>query len=353
MKLEPAARRSATRRAPSPIMTAAGVSAGVLILMLIAAALVAPPGATGAAKRPAAAVATKKATVGVDRKVRLVVRCNRTGIACRGRVELRLAGEKRRVARTAFRVRAGARKTITLRLSQAAYARLVAVGSARVLATAATRRSRAKAKRRTRTVLLAASPASGGSPPPSPPPTDSDPAADRARADRIALKLSDLPSGWEKSTGGLGAGSSCTVPDSSELSGRHPFDRFETGLATSAGSDVSIMKTQAAAARAYDVVPGVVNQCFTSLVGSTIDGAKLNGSTARSLGPLGVGDRASAFRIELDLAVGFLRVTLVVDAVYIQSGRAFAALFFSELDSPFDPRLRDQLAGTVAARMAL
>ena len=372
--------------------------ASKLRLVLLAAILLALVGAgsAAAAKQPLAKVTTKRAAVAADRKLQLTVRCNRAPQACRGQLVLRFKGERKRIARKAFRVPGGTKRTVTVRLTRASYARLLEGRPRRARAVASTRRRGAKASRRTRTVVLRAvlengpqpappgpggdptsgaqpspgseppptgeappgeEPPPGGEPPPAgePPPGEEPPPApetDQQRASRIALKLSDMPAGWRTASAGGGAGQSCSVPGSGDVSARQPFRRFETGTATSAGSDVSVMTSEAAATNAHRVVPGEISRCFQSLAGSTVDGALIESVTATGLPSPGVGDRSSASRYRLDLVASGLSFRLVIDVVSIQRERAFAVLFFTELGSPFSAGLKGSLTSTVAARMA-
>ncbi|MGI9657511.1 MAG: hypothetical protein ACR2OD_01280 [Gaiellaceae bacterium] len=341
--------------AAEPTGGALGAAAiGVLGALVLASSvlLATPERAFGAAKQPAAAVRTTEASVNADRRVRLLLRCNRAGVPCRGKLVLKQAGGKQRLGAKSFRIRSGRGKLVTVRLSRAGYAQLQAAKEMRVRAIASTKRSQGKAKKKGRTVALVV-PAAGVAPSPSPPAGESGPdaAADRARASRIALKLSELPSGWEASADAR-VGSTCSAPASNDISGRHAFELFRTGLATSAGSDVSVMLTQPAAIDAYNRVPPLINECFTDLVGTTIDGATIDDATIKALASPGLGERSRAVRIELDAnSLGF-DFTVAIDVVYVQRERAFTMLLFTELGGPIDPALKNPLVSKIAARMA-
>lgn len=354
---------------------------GALVGVLVA--LVVVPGtlraaeqaaAAPAAKRPTAKIASRTATVDASRKVALLMRCNRSGRACRGKVVLRPKGEKRKVGKKSFRIRSGRAKVVIVRLSRAGYARLLAAERLKVRATASTRRIQAKSKRKGRIIVLLTpgltvapipSPLPGPSPNPSPAPAPGpgpgpgpggdppppNPSDDQARADRIALKLSDLPAGWTVAGDDGGAGPECSVvPDG--ISGWHELDQFETGLATSAGSEVAVFTSVAEAITAHSTVPGEINKCFEDSVGQTFDGVTINDVRVTKLPSPGVGDRSSAYRIELDVTADGLDLTSYVDVVYIQRERVGTSLVFTEILSPIDPALKNPLVGKIAGRMA-
>jgi len=117
-------------------------------------------------------------------------------------------------------------------------------------------------------------------PEPAPEPAPDSPthaAADQARADTIAVSLADLPGGWQPAGADLGDSLACSDPDLNDVSGRHEFELFKTGIATSAGSGVTIFSSASAAADAHATVPDQVNECLIDFVGSNFDEATIEG----------------------------------------------------------------------------
>ena len=133
----------------------------VLGLTALVAAVVLVGGAVAAdtspgAKKPTATVATGMVTVKQNRKVKLPVRCNRTGKTCKGTLLMRQSGSNKKLGQQAFRIPSGKKRTVTIRLSKGVFQSLVANGKLRTKAQATTKQGKGKPRKATRIVVLRA-----------------------------------------------------------------------------------------------------------------------------------------------------------------------------------------------------
>jgi hypothetical protein len=192
----------------------------------------------------------------------------------------------------------------------------------------------------------------------------------QARAESIGLSLSDFPAGWQGAPASDDAGAEeefrrCVGADFSSftLIGEAQSEGF-TSDSAQASSDVGIFENEDEAQGARETfVKGVtsdkVEACMKNWIQATV-------GEGFEIGDVDVGeltftppdvDEASAWQVEFPVEVtsGDLEgatATAYLDLVHLREGDALATVTTLDVQSPFDPELRDGLVQAVAARMS-
>jgi hypothetical protein len=194
------------------------------------------------------------------------------------------------------------------------------------------------------------------------------------RAESIVLALSDFPDGWraspsaEESDEEQEAFNECLGADYSAftLIGEANSDDFAMGEAATASSDAGVFESEEMAAhaveeRAEGLAGEEVAACVIELLGDP-PGEDLEVTEAQVgelsfAAPPGVDD-AMAWQLEIRIqgkagseAEG-VSVNAYSDIVLLRHGDATVQVTTTDLPTPFDPELRDELVAAVAARMS-
>jgi hypothetical protein len=200
-----------------------------------------------------------------------------------------------------------------------------------------------------------------------------EPAA-QERAESMLLTLSDFPDGWrandpaEEDEDGDEAFRECVGVDFSALTviGDAQSDDFTMGEIAVASSHVQVFESEQMAAEGvadYDeALDGEqADTCMTELLGEFEDQeVEITRAKVGELSftpPPGVDD-ANAWQVEVTVegkaggqAEG-LSLTAYVDLVQLRNGAVAAEVTTTDIATPLDPELRDQLVAAVAGRMA-
>jgi hypothetical protein len=184
--------------------------------------------------------------------------------------------------------------------------------------------------------------------------------AGTAQAKAIAIKLSDLPSGWKPDStgGGKGGGVTCPGfdPDQSDLTS---IGHAETAFARRDGlssvlSVVGVFKTAGQAQTSWNrvVAPGILT-CLARLFeqGASSSSAK---TTVVASGPFALrlsAPRRAAYRIVAVVATQGQRVRAYVDLILQGGGRADTVVLVTSVLNPPAAAFERQLAAVVAERL--
>ena len=192
-------------------------------------------------------------------------------------------------------------------------------------------------------------------------------------AESILLTLSDFPDGWRAEAAAADdeddeeAFNECVGADYSGviIIGEGQSDDFATGETPVASSDVAVfeseqMATQALAVRAGGLEGDKADICIPELLGEPPADTEITGAEVGELSftpPSGVDDAAAwQFAITIQGEGGSqdegLSVTVYADQVVLRNGNTIASVTTTDIATPFDPELRDELVAAVAARMA-
>jgi hypothetical protein len=63
------------------------------------------------------------------------------------------------------------------------------------------------------------------------------------------------------------------------------------------------------------------------------------------------GDKSAAFRVTIPVTDNGLTLSIYIDIVAVQKGRAFAGVDFEATQTPFDSAMEGQLVGVVVGRL--
>ena len=210
-------------------------------------------------------------------------------------------------------------------------------------------------------VLLSACGGGGGSSTSKP----AAPAADQASAAKINLRQTDFPSGWTSAAHQVTPQETATLKQLTtcvgiaDLAGHTTAtDRspdFSTGQATSASSSVTFVKTDADASSdlgAFQSVkaPDCVKQAVQALISQQLPGATPANLDVHQLNFPTLKDGTAAYQASFTVSAAGTNVPVYADFVYFRSGRAEVSLVSTNLGSPFDPKLEQDLAKKMADR---
>jgi hypothetical protein len=200
-----------------------------------------------------------------------------------------------------------------------------------------------------------------------------EPAA-QERAESMLLTLSDFPDGWradepaEEDEEADNAFRECVGADFSAFTvvGDAQSDGFAMGETATASSEAEVFESEQMAAEAVaefaEAVDGEeADACMTDWLGKFEDpNIEITGAEVGELSftpPPGVDD-ANAWQVEVTIegkagsqAEG-LSATAYVDIVQLRNGDATAEVTTTDIATPLDPEVRDQLVAAVAGRMA-
>jgi hypothetical protein len=200
-----------------------------------------------------------------------------------------------------------------------------------------------------------------------------EPAA-QERAESMLLTLSDFPDGWradepaEEDEEADAAFRECVGVDFSAFTvvGDAQSDGFAMGETATASSEAEVFEREQMAAEAVqrfaETLDGEeADACMTDWLGRFEDEeVEITGAEVGQLSftpPPGIDD-ANAWQVDVTIegkagsqAEG-VSVSAYVDVVQIRNGDATAEVTTTDVATPFDPQLRDQLVAAVAGRMA-
>jgi hypothetical protein len=200
-----------------------------------------------------------------------------------------------------------------------------------------------------------------------------EPAA-QERAESMLLNLSDFPDGWradepaEEDEEADEAFRECVGADFSSFTviGDAQSDGFAMGETATASSETQVFESEQMAAEAVaefaEALDGEeVDTCMTNWLAEFEDEeVEITGAEVGELSftaPPGIDD-ANAWQVDVTIegkagsqAEG-LSVSAYVDIVQLRNGDATAEVTTTDVATPFDPELRDQLVAAVAGHMA-
>ena len=200
-----------------------------------------------------------------------------------------------------------------------------------------------------------------------------EPAA-QERAESMLLTLSDFPDGWREDEPADNDEESdeafreCVGADFSAFTviGDAESDDFAMGETATASSGAEVFESEQMAAEAVAefaerLGSEVADTCMSEMFGAFQDEAvEITGAEIGELSftpPPGVDD-ANAWQVEVTIegkagsqAEG-ISVPVYVDLVQLRNGDATAEVTTSDIATPFDPELRDQLVAAVAGHIS-
>jgi hypothetical protein len=198
--------------------------------------------------------------------------------------------------------------------------------------------------------------------------------AGQERAESMLLTLSDFPDGWraneraEEDEEADNAFRECVGADFSAFTviGDAQSDGFATGETATASSEAQVFESEQMAAEAVADFAGALDgeeadACMTNWLGKFEDeDVEITRAEVGELSftpPPGVDD-ATAWQVDVTIegkagsqAEG-LSVSAYVDIVQLRNGDATAEVTTSDIATPFDPELRDELVAAVAGHMS-
>jgi hypothetical protein len=180
---------------------------------------------------------------------------------------------------------------------------------------------------------------------------------DKARAEQIIFHLSDFPAGWRAETSkDQGGTPKCFNLKFNDLTvtGKADSKDFVHGDVTTATSADSIYLNARQAHAAFKrAASDRLAKCFSDYMKSqSTSDVKITRTSFGRLRFPRMGDESGAYQIAIGLETQGLTPTAYVDLVFIRQERALALLAFIDAFSPFEEQLKEQLARTVAGRMA-
>jgi hypothetical protein len=194
------------------------------------------------------------------------------------------------------------------------------------------------------------------------------------RAESILLTLADFPDGWRAETPAEDdqesdeAFAECIGADYSAFTmiGDAESDDFAMGETAVASSDAQVFESEQMAADAVaefaeDLGNDAADTCMSEMLGEFEDeDVEITGAEVSELSftpPPGVDD-ANAWQVVITVegkagsqAEG-LSVPAYADLVQLRNGDETAEVTTTDIQTPFDPVLRDELVAAVAGRMA-
>lgn len=192
------------------------------------------------------------------------------------------------------------------------------------------------------------------------------------RAEYVVLKLSDFPDGWRASSpedddAGGGSFRRCIGVDYSKLTftGDAESQDFAMGENTEVSSDARVFKTEAEAVRAVEeYAAGMASEAAEGCVKELIED-RPGADQDLKVGEVDVGelsftapavDEARAWQIAIpfDVTSGAaegLSVTAYLDIIQLREGDTVVSVQSSDVLTPFDSSLRQELVAKVADRM--
>jgi hypothetical protein len=198
-----------------------------------------------------------------------------------------------------------------------------------------------------------------------------EPAA-QERAEAALLKLSDLPDGWRADTPdedqtGQDAFYRCVDIDFSALTitGEAASKDFTKGENTEVSSGATVFASDAEAEQALEefatgMTGEKTNECFRDVMEKRVGGRFEIGDVKfgeLSFTPPPDLDEASAWELSVPIEViapegEGSSVTAYLDLVYLRKGDTLGAVEASDVVTPFDSQLRDELVELVAQRLS-
>jgi hypothetical protein len=175
----------------------------------------------------------------------------------------------------------------------------------------------------------------------------------------MLLRLSDFPTGWRAtpSEEKEGCAGIQKLSDRYDLLAHEDSKDFAQGETATASSGSGLFPDEATAKDALNYEEGAIQseemqRCLDKYVRENTPGDISFGEI--QIGQVSfprLGERSSAWEIVIPVQSQGINATAYVDAVYIREGRSFSVLEFSDVFSPFDESMREELARTVAKRM--
>jgi len=192
------------------------------------------------------------------------------------------------------------------------------------------------------------------------------PAADKAAAAKIVLRPSDFPSGWTSQPHAEGPNQAATVRQLGECLGvgdpaAHTTadvnsPDFSKSQGTTAASEVRFVQTDAQAgtdlagfqgAKATDCLKQALESISKERLPSGLTPGEL---TVQQLQFPTLRDGTAAHQASFTIPVAGTNVPVYVDFIVFRAGRAEVTLATTNLGSPFDPKVEQDLAKKMADR---
>lgn len=178
-------------------------------------------------------------------------------------------------------------------------------------------------------------------------------------ATSMLLRLTDFPTGWRAQPSEDEEG--CAGVE--ELTERYgalakvDSDDFVHGEAAQVGSGSALFNDAETGREALNYLEGAIQsdefeECLNDYLGEQADENVTFGDV--QVGQVSfpsLGDRSSAWEVAIPVESQGFSLTAYVDAVYILDSNALSAVVFSDVGSPPDERLREDLSTLVAQRM--
>jgi hypothetical protein len=175
----------------------------------------------------------------------------------------------------------------------------------------------------------------------------------------MLLRLTDLPTGWraQPSEDEEGCAGVDELTERYDALAKVDSDDFIHGEATQVGSGSAIFNDAETGREALNYLEGAIQsdefeECINDYLGEQSDENVTFGDV--QVGQVSfpsLGDRSSAWEVAIPVESQGLSLTAYVDAVYILDSNALSAVIFSDVGSPPDERLREDLSSLVAQRM--
>ncbi len=207
-------------------------------------------------------------------------------------------------------------------------------------------------------LALTAGAACGGSSTPSA-------AKDEAAAERMLLKLEDLP-GYTVDTDDGGDDSNeidkCVKDNPTWTADPRPrsassddFTKDDGNIRVSSGSLLTVKVPEAQKAM-VDMREAIAGDCIEQVMKDGFTEGAGSGSSVRSIGSAPLpgptyGDESMASRTTMAVTAGGERATLYFDFLFMRSDRAISGMFLLQIGSPLPETERARLAGLVESRM--
>jgi hypothetical protein len=196
-----------------------------------------------------------------------------------------------------------------------------------------------------------------------------DKAAEQKIVDGAQLRLSDFPSGWERSDDDSDSSDSpCDgIQQAKESTTAHGAGaNFGHGDTTAATSAVYLYVDEGAAHTAFhQLTDSGTRVCIGKTFGEGIekeskskgpgqsDSADVGKPTTGQLSMDPLGDERSAGRVTVPISAQGINVDLILDLVFVRAGRGIGIMIYIDAFSPFDDGLRADLTGKVVRRLTV
>ena len=189
------------------------------------------------------------------------------------------------------------------------------------------------------------------------------PSLTEAEAEELAtsmlLRLTDFPTGWraQPSEDEEGCAGVEELTERYDALAKVDSDDFVHGEATQVGSGAALFNDEETGREALNYLEGAIQSeefedCLNDYLSEQADENVTFGDV--QVGQVSfpsLGDRSSAWEVAIPAESQGFSITAYVDAVYILESNALSAIVFTDVASPPDEQMREDLSRLVAQRM--